>query len=77
MVVYPTANPAAAGVSDFTGRLGCAATGNGCPGLGRDGLGDGMTRIYDGKAFGFGGTDHLYLAVGTGTSPVRIYRVAH
>jgi len=76
IVVYRTGNAAAATTADFSGRQGCAATGNGCPGLGGDGLGRGLTRIYDGKALKFAGADFLYLAAGTGTSPVRIYRAA-
>jgi hypothetical protein len=74
-VIYRTANAAAAGASDFTGRSGCAATGSGCPGLGGDGLGAGLTRLYDGKALQLAGDDYLYVAAGTGTSPVRIFRV--
>jgi hypothetical protein len=76
IVVYRTGNAAAAAAADFTGRQGCAATGSGCPGLGGDGLGRGLTRIYDGKGLSFAGADFLYLAAGTGTSPVRVYRTA-
>ncbi|MFL5313130.1 MAG: hypothetical protein ACJ79H_22075 [Myxococcales bacterium] len=76
IVVYRTGNAAAAAAADFTGREGCAATGSGCPGFGGDGLGRGLTRIYDGKGLTFGGADFLYLAAGTGTSPVRVYRAA-
>ncbi|HYR20514.1 MAG TPA: hypothetical protein VEQ15_13540 [Myxococcales bacterium] len=76
IVVYRTGTAAAASATDFSGRQGCAATGNGCPGLGGDGLGKGLTRIFDGKALSFAGADFLYLAAGTGTSPVRVYRAA-
>ncbi len=77
IVVYRTSNAAAATTADFTGRQGCAASGgSGCHGLGGDGLGRGLTRIFDGKALNFAGADFLYLAAGTGTSPVRIYRAA-
>jgi len=77
IVVYRTSNAAAATAADFTGRQGCAASGgSGCHGLGGDGLGRGLTRIFDGKALNFAGADFLYLAAGTGTSPVRIYRAA-
>jgi len=76
IVVYRTGTAAAAAAADFSGRQGCAATGNGCPGLGGDGLGKGLTHIYDGKALNFAGADFLYLAAGTGASPVRIYRAA-
>jgi len=76
VVLYRTANTTAAAVADFTGRLECSATGSSCPGLGGDGLGAALTHLYDGRALTLGGTDHLYLAAGTGTSPVRIYRAA-
>jgi hypothetical protein len=76
IVVYRTAIATAAAAADFSGRQGCAATGSGCPGLGGDGLGKGLTHIYDGKALNFAGADFLYLAAGTGASPVRIYRAA-
>ena len=77
IVVYRTSNAAAATTADFTGRQACAASGgSGCHGLGGDGLGRGLTRIFDGKALNFAGADFLYLAAGTGTSPVRIYRAA-
>ena len=75
VVVYRTANAAAATAADFSGRLGCAATGSSCPGIGGDGLGAALTRIYDGRALSFAGNDYLYLAAGTATSPVQIYRV--
>ena len=63
-------------MSDFSGRLGCAATGSSCAGVGRDGLGAGLTRIADGKAFSFSGADYLYIAAGTGSGAVRVYRIS-
>jgi hypothetical protein len=63
-------------MGDFTGRLGCAANTTGCAGVGGDGLGAGLTRLYDGRALTMGATDYLYLAAGTGTAPVRIYRAS-
>ncbi len=75
LVVYRTGNASAPVASDFTGRLGCTAS-TSCAGLGRDGLGAGLTRIYDGKALSFGARDYLYLAAGTGTTPVSVYRAA-
>jgi hypothetical protein len=74
VVLYRTANAAASSVSDFTGRFGCTANGSSCPGIGGDGLSAGVTRLFDGRALTFAGTDYLYLAAGTGASPVRIYR---
>jgi hypothetical protein len=76
IVVYRASTAAATAAADFSGRQGCAATSTACPGLGGDGLGKGLTRIYDGKALKFAGADFLYLAAGTGTSPVRVYRAA-
>ena len=74
VVVYRTANGAAASAADFTGRFGCSASSSGCAGLGGDGLASGLTRLYDARALTLGGTEYLYLAAGTGASPVRIYR---
>jgi uncharacterized repeat protein (TIGR01451 family) len=74
VVLYRTANATAATVTDFTGRLGCTANGSSCHGIGGDGLSAGVTRLFDGRALTFAGTDYLYLAAGTGSSPVRIYR---
>jgi hypothetical protein len=75
------ANPAALNLSQFRGRLdgpavdpACTGPGTACPGFGGDGLGLGATRIFDGKVFNLSAAENLYLAVGTGTSPVRIYR---
>lgn len=76
LVVYRTANAILPAMSDFTGRLGCAASASGCAGFGGDGLGAGLTRIYDGKALSFGGRDYLYAAAGTGVAPVRVFRAA-
>ena len=76
VVLYRTANSAAASAADFTGRLGCNASTAGCAGLGGDGLGASLTHLYDGRALTLGGTDYLYVAAGTGTSPVRIYRAS-
>ena len=76
VVLYRTANAAAASITDFSGRSGCTASDSSCAGVGGDGLGAGLTRIYDGRALALGSTDYLYLAAGTGSSPVRIYRAA-
>jgi hypothetical protein len=74
VVLYRTANAAASTSADFTGRFGCSANGSGCASLGGDGLGAALTHLYDARALTLGGTEYLYLAAGTGTSPVRIYR---
>jgi hypothetical protein len=75
VVIYRTAMAAPA-IGNFAGRVGCAATGPGCAGLGGDGMGAGLTRIYDGKALQFAGSDYLYVAAGTGAAAVRVYRIA-
>ena len=59
---------------DFTGKAGCAATGSSCAGLGGDGLGAGLTRIYDGKGLQFGGSDYLYVAAGNVNSGLHAIR---
>ena len=45
--------------------------------VGAAGLGVSATRIFDGKYLPFGGVDSVYAAVGDGTSPVRLVRVAN
>jgi hypothetical protein len=77
----PPANPAALNISQFQGRLGgpavdpsCSGPGTACTGFGGDGLGIGATRIYDGKVFNLSGAENLYVAAGTGTTPVRVVR---
>jgi hypothetical protein len=78
LVVFRTANPTASARSDFRGLLDCPAdqAATTCEGLGQNGLGVGATRIFDGVALGFDGKNYLYLTAGTGTGPVRVYRIA-
>jgi hypothetical protein len=73
--IYRTANPAAATQADFTGQNGCPAGGSGCAGIGGNGLGQGVTRIFDGRAISFPGGTAIYLTAGTGTSPVGLFRI--
>jgi hypothetical protein len=77
----PPANPAALNISQFHGHLDgpavdptCTGPGTACPGFGGDGLGIGATRIFDGKVFNLSGAENLYVAAGTGTTPVRVFR---
>ena len=78
----PPANAGPLDISNFSGRLGgpavdaaCTAGPDGaCAGFGGDGLGIGATRIFDAKVLSLSGTENLYLAAGTGTSPVVVYR---
>ena len=66
------------GVSDFTGRDGCAAGTPGCQGLGGDGLGAPafLTRILDAKVVtAADGRVDLFLTAGNGNSPFRVIRM--
>jgi hypothetical protein len=66
------------GVSDFTGRDGCAAGTPGCQGLGGDGLGAPafLTRILDAKVVtAADGRVDLFLTAGNGSSPFRVIRM--
>jgi hypothetical protein len=69
------ADPAVA--SDFTGKDGCLAGTTGCEGLGSDGLGATLTRIFDAKAVATpeGRTD-LFLTAGDGVGPAHVVRLA-
>lgn len=64
--------------SDFVGQGGCVAGTAGCQGFGGDGFGApaNLTRIFDAKAIEWSGGTDLILAVGNGTSPAKIVRVA-
>jgi hypothetical protein len=73
--IYRTANAAAATQADFTGQNGCIAGGSGCTGISGNGLGQGVTRIFDGRAISLFGSAAVYLTAGTGTSPVSLFRI--
>jgi hypothetical protein len=73
--IYRTANLAAATQADFTGQNGCTAGGSGCAGISGNGLGQGLTRIFDGRAIPLAGSAAVYLTAGTGTSPVSLFRI--
>jgi hypothetical protein len=64
--------------SDFVGQGGCVAGTAGCQGFGGDGFGAPatLTRIFDAKAIEWSGGTDLILAVGDGTTPTKIVRVA-
>ena len=63
--------------ADFRGKGGCSAAAGAaaCPGLGGNGFGVGVTRIFDSRALNYGGADYLYLTAGTGTTAVRVFRL--
>jgi hypothetical protein len=73
VIVYRTANPAAALMSDFTGAGGCsAALAPSCAGFGSIGLGIGATQIFDAKPIEFGGATQAWITLGNGTSPLAL-----
>jgi hypothetical protein len=75
--LYRSSTSAPLALSDFQGLGGCSASAGSasCPGLGGNGLGAGVTRIFDGRALSYGGADYLYLTAGTGTGGVTVFRV--
>ncbi|MBF5042035.1 hypothetical protein FGE12_06485 [Aggregicoccus sp. 17bor-14] len=78
LVLFRTSSPTASARSDFRGLLDCPAdqAPGDCQGLGQNGLGVGATRIFDSVALGFDGKSYLFLTAGTGTSAVRVFRIA-
>jgi hypothetical protein len=46
-----------------------------CAGISGNGLGQGVTRIFDGRAISLPGSAAVYLTAGTGTSPVSLFRI--
>ncbi len=73
--LYRTANPGASSRAEFTGSGNCNNLSLPCDGLGGKGLGAGVTRIFDSRALTFSGSTFVYLAAGTGSSTVGVYRV--
>ena len=68
------ASTAPKSTGDFSGKNGCIAGTPGCQGLGGNGFGDPtVTHIFDAKALTFGGATAVWLAVGDGSGPVKIY----
>jgi hypothetical protein len=76
--LFRTSAAVPAVASDFMGKDGCSAGAPGCEGIGGDGFGApaALRRIFDAKAIDWSGGTDLVLAVGDGTGPVRIVRVA-
>ena len=73
--LYRTANPGVSNRSEFVGSGNCNNGTLPCEGLGGKGLGAGVTRIFDSRALTFSGAAYLYLAAGTGSGAVSVYRV--
>ena len=76
--LFRTSVDAPLGLSDFVGQGGCVAGTAGCEGFGGDGFGApaANTRILDAKVIAWSGGTDLVLAVGDGTNPVKLVRVA-
>jgi hypothetical protein len=76
--LFRTAADAPAFASDFVGQGGCIAGTPGCEGFGGDGFGapGANTRFLDAKVVTWSGGTDLVLAVGDGSGPVKIVRVA-
>jgi hypothetical protein len=78
IVLFRTFNPTASAAADFEGEGGCPADQHpsGCAGLNGNGFGDGTnTRIFSSALIGVGGKDYLYIIVGNGTDPVKLYAI--
>jgi hypothetical protein len=78
VVLFRSAAAAPATAADFTGESGCSATAHpaGCTGIGGNGLGSASnTRLFDAVGASFTGASYLYLTAGSGSGPVRVYRV--
>jgi hypothetical protein len=77
LVLLRTGAAAPATVADFVGAGGCSASQHpgGCAGLGGNGLGVGVTRVFQGLAVDLGSTESVYLTGGSGSGPVRVFRV--
>ncbi len=76
VVLFRTANPSASNASDFEGESGCPADQHpaGCAGLHGNGFGDvNNARIFSSTLMSVDGTDYLYVIVGNGADPVRLY----
>jgi hypothetical protein len=78
VVLFRTAAAAPAVASDFSGDNGCKASTHpaGCAGLGGAGLGQtSNTRLFHAQTASFAGASYLYLTAGSGSGPVRVFRI--
>jgi hypothetical protein len=77
-VLFRTAATAPAVAADFAGESGCTASAHpaNCAGIGGNGLGQASnTRLFHAVAASFTGASYLYLTAGSGSGPVRVYRI--
>ncbi|HET7785672.1 MAG TPA: hypothetical protein VFL36_06845 [Myxococcales bacterium] len=74
--IYRTQFPAASTQADFTGHQGCTVGQSGCTGLGGNGLGAALTRLFDGHAFTYAGNEWVYVSAGTGSAGPALFRLA-
>jgi hypothetical protein len=64
--------------ADFTGEAGCTGSLPACAGLGGSGLGAPAgtnVRFHDAKTLSFPSGSWVYVTAGSGTGPVRVYRI--
>ncbi len=73
--IYRTQTATASTSSDFTGHQGCTPAQAGCTGLGGNGLGAAVTRLFDSHAFTYSAAEWVYLSAGTGSAGPRLYRL--
>ncbi|HEY6002906.1 MAG TPA: IPT/TIG domain-containing protein [Anaeromyxobacter sp.] len=72
--LFRTAVSTPASEADFAGHLSCAAP---CTPLGGAGFGDpANTRFLDARAIPFRGVDEVWAVLGSGSTPVRIFRIS-
>jgi hypothetical protein len=74
--IYRTQTATASTAADFTGHQGCSLAQAGCTGLGGNGLGASVTRLFDSHAFTYSAAEWVYLSAGTGSAGPRLYRLA-
>jgi len=74
--IYRTALPGAALQADFTGSLGCDASGPSCSPIGGSGLGANLVRLQEAHAFTFAGLEWVYLSAAPSSGPVKVFRLA-
>jgi hypothetical protein len=76
LVLFRTANPLASSAVNFEGQDGCTADlhPTGCAGMRGNGLGDiSNSRVFSSALLSHEGNGYLYLVVGNGVDPVKLY----
>ena len=78
-MLFRTAEPEPLTAADFTGDQACSAANHPgtCAGLMGNGFGDGSNeRIFSSALIEADLQDYLYVVVGDGANPVKVYRLA-